>query len=217
MKTERLVQYGFFLAILLSLVFFIQFTDTSSINGFRSNTRFTTSMQLYKQFGKLIEDGEPPVIGILTQGTTDKAYYNDYTMIAASYVRYIEAAGAKVVAVPYNLNESEHERIYQNINGLLIPGGRTRLIIQVDKNYTGPDPALKTSMFANAARWFVNRAIADFSRGVYFPIFGICLGQEAIALAINQDVKNTLSFLNLTSNKYQRPSGPMDRYVKTVS
>jgi len=180
----------------------------------RYDSRYNAAIQSYKQFVNFVDDTEAPIIGILTQGTTDMQYYDNHTMIAASYIRYIEAAGGRVVAVPYNLNKTEFERIYQNLNGLLIPGGRMKLIFPINSTLNTSDPQYKMSNFAKAAKFFVDRAVEDFSRGKYFPIFGICLGQEAIALALNQDLKKTIIPLNLTNVTYQGHAGEIKKDIR---
>ena len=39
------------------------------------------------------------------------------------YVKWIEAAGAQVVPVPYNLTESQVEELFMKLNGILFTGG----------------------------------------------------------------------------------------------
>lgn len=43
--------------------------------------------------------------------------------IAASYVKWIELAGGRVVPIPYNGTTDEMDTIFSRINGLLLPGG----------------------------------------------------------------------------------------------
>ena len=43
--------------------------------------------------------------------------------IAASYVKWIESAGGRVVPIPYNGTNEEMDKIFEHINGLLLPGG----------------------------------------------------------------------------------------------
>jgi hypothetical protein len=216
MKSDKCAQRAFLIVILMSLAFLLNFASISPSRMFRPNSHFTTAIQLHEQFPIIINRNEAPIIGILTQGTTDMAYYDNHTMIAASYIRYIESSGGRVVAIPYNLDNSEFERIYQNINGLLIPGGRMKLIFPRNKT-EDDDSEFKWSVFAKAAKYFVDRAVEDFENGIYFPILGICLGQEAIALALHQDLANTLTMLNLTNVTYVGAAGPVFQDVREVS
>lgn len=72
---------------------------------------------------------ERPTIGILAQEC-----FPDYppeicntSYIAASYVKYIESAGARVVPVLINQEEDYYQTIFNSTNGLLIPGGSVSL------------------------------------------------------------------------------------------
>jgi len=73
-------------------------------------------------------------------------------------------------------------------------------------------PKMQMSMIARAVKYFVNRSVKDFNeKGVYFPIFGICLGQEAIALALNEDVLQTMTLLDLEENTYVHGAGAFSK------
>ena len=68
-----------------------------------------------------------PIIGILAQELDDSLepwFGDNYTSyISASYVKFIEQAGARVVPVLINQNEEYYDKIFRSTNGLLIPGG----------------------------------------------------------------------------------------------
>ena len=71
-----------------------------------------------------------PIIGILAQECqpyfTEELCSTSY--IAASYVKYIESAGARVVPVLINQPEEYYQTIFDSTNGLLIPGGDVSLV-----------------------------------------------------------------------------------------
>lgn len=215
MQRDKYAQYGFFLVILLTIAFFCNLLSFSPAKSFRTNTQLSTAIQIPQQFPNLINNNEAPVIGILTQGTTDMIYYDNYTMIAGSYVKYIESVGGRVIAIPYNLNATDFERIYQNINGLLITGGRMKLIFPRNKT-EDDDSEFKWSIFAKSAKYFIDRAMEDYEKGIYFPILGICLGQEAIALALHKNLEDTLTVLNLKKNTYLQSAGAILTDVREV-
>ena len=104
-----------------------------------------------------------PIIAILSQETS-KGSTKSY--IAASYVKYIESAGARVVPVTISMPYKEITDIFQSVNGVLIPGGAAHL----------PD-----SQYFRNAKHFYDLAIAANRRGDFFPIWGTCLGFEALA------------------------------------
>ncbi|XP_068578420.1 zgc:171566 isoform X2 [Cebidichthys violaceus] len=102
--------------------------------------------------------------------------------IAASYVKYLEGAGARVVPIRINRTEEEYANIFYSINGLLLPGG---------------DIDLQTSQFSRAARILYRLALkANIARD-YFPIWGTCQGlQQLSVLTAN---KNLLTLTNTTA------------------
>jgi len=106
-----------------------------------------------------------PVIGILTQ-----PYGNDPlpAYIAASYVKYLESAGARVVPVFYDAPLANLTTLFFQINGLLFPGGGADLTTN--------------NTFTIAARHLYDLAIAANNQGDYFPIWGTCLGFELISV-----------------------------------
>jgi len=211
-KNQKVVQYAFLLVVSICTLFLFNVDVPRHQRMLRADLRAATAMQLHKQFMNVIPDNQAPIIGIITQGTTDMAYYDDYTMIAASYIKYVEAAGGKVVAVPYNADEEALARIYENINGLLVPGGRMKLVLPSRDTKDTESPKMQMSMIARAVKYFVNRSVKDFNeKGVYFPIFGICLGQEAIALALNEDVLQTMTLLDLEENTYVHGAGAFSK------
>lgn len=67
-----------------------------------------------------------PIIGILTQDTRStgnlKFQKLGRTYIPASYVKWIESAGGRVVPIPYDADKSTLKHLFQSINGLLLPG-----------------------------------------------------------------------------------------------
>ncbi|KAM4588036.1 gamma-glutamyl hydrolase [Odontesthes bonariensis] len=123
-----------------------------------------------------------PIIGILAQENLPGdpfAYGSSY--IAASYVKYVEGAGARVVPIRINCTEEEYAKIFNSINGLLLPGG---------------DVDLQTSQFSRAARIFYNLALRANEAGDYFPIWGTCQGfQQLSVLTANKNL------LTLTDTK----------------
>ncbi|XP_036377002.1 gamma-glutamyl hydrolase [Megalops cyprinoides] len=110
------------------------------------------------------ERNDAPVVGVLAQELPKpQAFATSY--IAASYVKFLESAGARVVPVKVNQTHQEYERLFNSINGVLFPGGGVNLT---------------TSGYAEAARVFYNLALKANSEGDYFPVWGTCLGFEEL-------------------------------------
>lgn len=123
-----------------------------------------------------------PVIGVLAQENfPGDRFAQGTSYIAASYVKYIEAAGARVVPIRINRTEEEYAKIFNSINGLLLPGG---------------DVNIETSQFTETAKVFYNLALKANDAGDYFPIWGTCQGfQQLSVLTANKNL------LTLTDTK----------------
>uniref|UniRef100_A0A672HAA1 folate gamma-glutamyl hydrolase n=1 Tax=Salarias fasciatus TaxID=181472 RepID=A0A672HAA1_SALFA len=83
--------------------------------------------------------------------------------IAASYVKFLEAAGARVAPVRINLSPEEYKTLFSSINGILFPGGAA---------------SIYSSGYQRAAQFFFEAAIEANKGGDYFPVWGTCLGFE---------------------------------------
>lgn len=64
-----------------------------------------------------------PVIGILTQPLHNRTG----SLIAASYVKWLEAGGARSIPIPYDAPPSMVTDIFSQIDGILFPGGASDL------------------------------------------------------------------------------------------
>ncbi|CAI9550417.1 unnamed protein product [Staurois parvus] len=109
-----------------------------------------------------------PVIGIVAQEThfeNLKPFGQSY--IAASYIKYLESAGARVIPIRIDLPKEEYVKMFNTINGVLLPGG-------------GVD--LETSEYARVSKIFYDLAIVANDRGDYFPFWGTCLGFEEMTV-----------------------------------
>ncbi|XP_060730192.1 gamma-glutamyl hydrolase [Tachysurus vachellii] len=121
---------------------------------------------------------DSPIIGVLAQEVrTPTPGKNTY--IAASYVKYLESAGARVVPVMINKTEEEYTKLFKSINGILFPGGGVSIF---------------SSGYATAAGIFYKLALEANSKGDYFPVWGTCLGYEKLTLLTSG--KSLLSHTN---------------------
>lgn len=68
-----------------------------------------------------------PVIGVLTMPCPVVDHIPGTAVIPASYVKWLESAGAVVVPVPFHVSKAKLEVFFNNINGLVITGGRALL------------------------------------------------------------------------------------------
>lgn len=89
--------------------------------------------------------------------------------VFASYVKYLEMAGARVVIVQGYQSDHFYQDLFHNkLNGLLLPGGKVDIV---------------TSESTRVANMFYKMAIQAYDeRGDYFPIWGTCQGFEQLTV-----------------------------------
>ncbi|XP_061788415.1 gamma-glutamyl hydrolase [Nerophis lumbriciformis] len=123
-----------------------------------------------------------PIIGVLAQHVlpfdhnAPGSYY-----IAASYIKFLESAGARVVPIRVTHTEEEFAKIFSSINGLLLPGG---------------DVDIQNSQHTRAAKILYNLALKANDDHDHFPIWGTCQGfQQLSVLTANKNL------LTLTDTK----------------
>ena len=87
--------------------------------------------------------------------------------IAASYVKYLEASGARVVPVPVGVSDDQLDEIFQGVNGVIFPGGGVKWDVS------------KPGYYKHAVR-FVKLARQANDKGDYFPVWGTCLGFQTL-------------------------------------
>ncbi|CAG9770693.1 unnamed protein product [Ceutorhynchus assimilis] len=133
------------------------------------------------------EYNDTPIIGVLSQETYiissyfPNATYDSY--IAASYVKYLESAGARVVPIWIGQNEDYYRRVVQYTNGLFFPGGGTYF------NETGG--------YGEAATQLYKIALEYNNKGVYYPVWGTCLGMQVLMYAALSGIKDIRVDCNL--------------------
>ncbi|XP_061585378.1 gamma-glutamyl hydrolase [Cololabis saira] len=136
-----------------------------------------------------------PVIGILTQIVSDESMKPfGSTYIPASYVKYVESGGSRVMPIRLTLTTAEYENIFKNINGLIFIGGAADL---------------ETSDFARVAKIFYKLALAANDAGDFFPIWGTCMGMQLLTVLVagenlltDTKAENLALPLNLTTEAY---------------
>jgi gamma-glutamyl hydrolase len=118
-----------------------------------------------------------PVIGVLGLPSPDcdslfspsrvAAASNNHSVscFTAFYVKWLEAAGARVVPVPASLDDHQVEQFYAKLNGLLFTGGGLSL-----------DPAAPSDYYKTASK-FYQMALRNTPD---WPIWGTCQGFQLI-------------------------------------
>ena len=103
-----------------------------------------------------------PIIGIPAQ-PLNQPDYPPTNFIAASYVKFVEMFGGRVVPVLPNQNDSYYKFLAARLNGVIFPGGESSI-------YSG--------VYHDLTKFFYNYSInlAD-RKNEKFPVLGICLGK----------------------------------------
>uniref|UniRef100_A0A8B9RDI5 folate gamma-glutamyl hydrolase n=1 Tax=Astyanax mexicanus TaxID=7994 RepID=A0A8B9RDI5_ASTMX len=118
--------------------------------------------------------------GVLAQENLESdTHAQGSSYIAASYVKYLESAGARVVPIRINGSEEDYTKIFYAINGLLLPGG---------------DVDLQKSQFSRVSKIFYELAIKANDAADYFPIWGTCQGFQQLTVLTSS--KNLLTLTN---------------------
>ncbi|KAF2355021.1 Peptidase C26 [Trinorchestia longiramus] len=115
-----------------------------------------------------------PVIGILTQepgNSLKKALikhnmknYSSY--VAASYVKSMESAGARVVPIMINEDQEYYEKLGSSLNGIVFPGGGSSIT--------------NSSGYGAAGDALYQIVMASNARGKPLPLWATCLGFEML-------------------------------------
>ncbi|XP_055340715.1 gamma-glutamyl hydrolase-like [Paramacrobiotus metropolitanus] len=118
---------------------------------------------------------DAPVIGILAESVVSKKMQSTLgvkrtaSFIAASYVKWAETAGARVVPILLNQPESYYANLMSKINGVIFPGGAV---------------SLSRGGYATAGRTIFELAEKMNQLATYFPIWGTCLGFELLTVVM---------------------------------
>lgn len=117
-----------------------------------------------------------PIIGILAQHFHPFNPYPELgdSYISASYVKFLESAGARVVPIKINQDSKVIMKLLSNVNGVLFPGG---------------DSDVANSPYQKNARAVFEYTMRERNQGRYFPLWGTCLGfQQLAVLAAGTDL-----------------------------
>ncbi|KRX03545.1 hypothetical protein PPERSA_12675 [Pseudocohnilembus persalinus] len=100
-------------------------------------------------------------------GSTYSEYpRSEYSFIPASYVKYLEMAGARVVPIYYDAPKEYYDNLLTKLNGVLFTGGG-----QYFDN--------STTLGQNGH--YIYKKIKELNdNGIYFPLWGTCLGYEML-------------------------------------
>ncbi|XP_006655488.2 gamma-glutamyl hydrolase 2-like [Oryza brachyantha] len=115
-----------------------------------------------------------PVIGVVSHpgdgagGRISNGTATSY--IAASYVKFVESAGARVVPLVYNEPEERLLEKLNLVNGVLFTGG-----------------SVKSGPYFETIKKVFQYVLDKNDAGIPFPLFAQCLGFELVSMIISKD------------------------------
>ncbi|GAB2259157.1 hypothetical protein Droror1_Dr00027297 [Drosera rotundifolia] len=116
-----------------------------------------------------------PVIGILSHpgdGASGRLRNGSgVSYIAASYVKFVEAAGARVIPLVYN---EDREVLFEKldlVNGVIFTGGWA-----------------KSGLYFEIVGEIFKKILQKNDVGQFFPCYAICLGFELLTMTISKDI-----------------------------
>ncbi|GAB5363048.1 hypothetical protein AAMO2058_000850100 [Amorphochlora amoebiformis] len=107
---------------------------------------------------------ERPIIGIMTE----PGLFPASSILVASYVKFVESAGARAVPIFWDAPREEIRTVVQSVNGVLWPGGGVTL-----RNGTA---------YEDVSRFVWELGLEMNDKGIHFPMWGTCLGFELIGI-----------------------------------
>ena len=138
------------------------------------------NQSLASQSAGMIANGHPdrPVVGILSLPLSDefrKAHHINITgevkgVIPASYVKWLQSAGAQVVVIPHFWDHSQVEELVGKLSGVLFTGGDYG-----DSNWN------------STTAWIVGEARRRHNTDNELALWGTCLGYERIMQVVTKD------------------------------
>jgi len=125
------------------------------------------------------EYNDRPIIGVLSQELDDwlasklPPNHNYTAYIASSYIKWVEAGGARAVPVIIGKSREYYEQLFAGLNGLLLPGGSA--------------PLVGAGGYAEVGQLFFDLAKESTDAGDPFPIWGTCNGFELLTVLSSRD------------------------------
>ncbi|GBG88259.1 hypothetical protein CBR_g46825 [Chara braunii] len=116
---------------------------------------------------------DSPIIGVLTLPVTAQHFLkHGQQYFAASYARWMEAGGARVVPIFFDSTPEELDYLLHRVNGVFWTGGLVTF---------NPSPEDWPSfMYMQTTRRIMQHVLEENRNGRYYPLWGTCLGHERL-------------------------------------
>ncbi|XP_021769784.1 gamma-glutamyl hydrolase 2-like isoform X1 [Chenopodium quinoa] len=167
---------------LLSSSLFIPFTSANSHNNimlstdpdFSSPSKSSHPHHFHSSDSCSSPDLHRPVIGIVSHpgdGASGRLMNGtNVSYIAASYVKFVESAGARVIPLVYTDPLDVIMNKLELVNGVLFTGGWA-----------------KKGLYFDVVQAIFKKVLEKNDAGQYFPCYAICLGFELLTMIVSKD------------------------------
>jgi gamma-glutamyl hydrolase len=127
-----------------------------------------------------------PIIGVLTYPDPTSTEQEQKSKIEATYVRWLEAAGARVVTIHPWWTKDDINETLTKVNGVLFQGGEMTLKLD------GP--------YEQTAKYILEKIVSlNEDKGIKIPLFAIGQGFQLLHAIVMQDT----DFLPIDAKNYQ--------------
>lgn len=126
-----------------------------------------------------------PVIGVLSlpmESTEDSVTVDATSYIVASYVKWLQGAGARVVPIKVDYTYEQVDALFPKLNGFLFTGGSANI------RYNG-----KLTAFGRMGCYIYNLVKKANDEGKYTPLWGTCLGYQFINICETSNAKGLMT------------------------
>lgn len=147
-----------------------------------------------------------PIVGIVSLPAVGA--FNDTgveSYIAASYVKWVESSGARVVPIIYNRPRESIRKLLSSLNGVLITGGGAPLVHKNDS----------LTEFGSVLKFIYDEVVDINKQGDWFPLWGTCMGFQAI-LTVAANNGTVLTRQGYDSQNISWPFYPTEKAYKSM-
>jgi gamma-glutamyl-gamma-aminobutyrate hydrolase PuuD len=152
---------------------------------------YISKVQTWRQLMERKETSKT-YLGVLTQHNMFNSQNDinknfEYSEIPYDLVSYVLQTGVELVYIPYDMPFEDQKDLLANTNGLVFPGGASRLIEHPIEGGLLTDYMQKVKQIID---WAIFR---NKVQKKYFSIFGVCLGYEQLFIALADGDPKVLS------------------------
>ena len=115
-----------------------------------------------------------PIIGILSLPNTERPDRKEKSYFPASYVKFLEMGGARVVPLVYTQGIDSLKRQLKNLNGALFTGGGAEFV----------DQSGRLTEYGAAGMAILDEVRSAHENNETWPLWGTCLGFEFINVLV---------------------------------